>query len=77
MDGKNTPHLVFDPGTLVVRVSGYGERDGSGFLQFDEDDAEFIPQDDGSSDIVQIALPASEIIALRDFLNKLFPETRE
>lgn len=58
-------------GWLTIRTSGYGEQDGNGWLSFKDDDLE-CEQEDGP--LYRVAnLPASELIAIRDFLNRIFP----
>lgn len=64
--------LVFEGGTLTVNESGYGNRDGAGCLSFREDDLEW-DADPASAATRYVNLPKSEIIAIRDFLNKMFP----
>lgn len=57
----------FTPGELMIR------SDGSGCLAFDEEDIDWDRAEDRRGNIVKVELPASELIAIRDFLNKQFP----
>lgn len=69
--GKYLESLGFADGSLAIRTSGFDAQDGSGYLCFKDDDLEF-EQEDGP--LYRIAnLPASELIAIRDFLNRIFP----
>lgn len=69
---KQGSALSFKGGTLTVLRSGYGAKDGSGTIAFFEGDLEF---EFDRSDLATrwIAIPHSELIAIRDFLNKEFP----
>lgn len=60
--------LVFDDGQLRIKVSGYGREDGWGEFSFHERQIEYDP--DG---FAVIDVPGSELIALRDFLNRVLP----
>lgn len=59
--------LSFEPGVLNVN------RDGSGSLAFRESILEIEQSDDGGADYWFANLPASEVLAIRDFLNTYFP----
>lgn len=70
---KRTYNFCFEPGVLAVHESGYADRDGSGYFQFDEDDVDFHPYDDKAGNFVQVGVDKSELIAMRDFLLDMFP----
>jgi hypothetical protein len=61
--------LGFHPGEFMVR------SDGSGSIAFDEDDVDFEPCDDRVGNIIKVELEASELIAIRDWLNERFPQS--
>lgn len=62
----------FLDGTLFVMGKGY-DQPGWGQFSFDEEQAEFIPHEEKDGCRLVIDIPPSELIALRDFLNKRFP----
>jgi hypothetical protein len=72
-DVKRASAFCFEPGVLTVLRSGYGERNGSATLQFNEDDVTIYPHDDRDGNFIQIDVDRSELVALRDFLNKELP----
>jgi hypothetical protein len=69
--GKYSPCISFDAGALTINGGGYGDADGSGYFAFKDDDLEF-EQDDGPV-YRWIAVSNSDLLHLRDQLNKLFP----
>lgn len=70
---KQSAVMCVDGASLTVRRSGYGEHDGSGFFVFDEDDVEWQPHDEKAGCYLEVKLARSEMIELRDFLNREFP----
>jgi hypothetical protein len=66
--------LSFDGGNLQLNLRGYPDP-GSGHFAFTDDQLEPVREydEDGVWDGFLVKLPASEIIALRDFLNKWLP----
>lgn len=72
---KTTRQFGFEGGVMAVRESGHGERDGSGYFQLDESDINWEPHDEADGQYTIIEIPASELIELRDFLNRQFPLT--
>lgn len=69
---KRSSAFGFEPGNLNIRVSGYGDQDGSGYFWFYERDT--LLENEEGQDIVSVQVPHSELLALRDHLNKMFPE---
>jgi hypothetical protein len=69
--GKVTPCLGFDGGSLHIYQQGYGERDGDGYFIFKDDELDW-EQDDGT-DYRIVKLHNSDILFIRDHLNRLFP----
>ena len=70
---KRSSCFQFVPGVLIVRKEGYGSRNGSGYLTFNEDDIDIHPHDESAGNYIWVLLEESELIALRDFLTKEFP----
>ena len=68
---KRNEVLVFDDGTLTVKMSGHGKADGWATIAFNEKQFEL---DDEGYQIVEI--PPSELFELRDFLNRVLPANR-
>lgn len=63
----------FVDGTLHVKIDGYGEQNGWGQFVFDEKQVEFTPHEEDSGSSLAVDVPKSELIELRNFLNRLFP----
>lgn len=62
----------FEGGSLAVRRSGYGEKNGGATLAFKDSDLEYdFDRSDTATRWIEIG--PSEVIAIRDFLNKEFP----
>lgn len=62
----------FEGGTLTVKRSGYGEKDGCATLAFKDSDLEYeYDRSDVATRWIEIA--RSEAVAIRDFLNKEYP----
>ena len=59
----------FDGGNLTVLGEGHPEQ-GSGWFTFDEDEVQWRPHDEKDGCYLLANLPKSELIELRDFLNK-------
>ncbi len=62
---KRAPTLVFEGGQLGILAEGFGDKNGSGRLVIKESDLEF--DQDG---YCTLPLPRSELIAIRDHINK-------
>lgn len=62
--------LEFEGGSLQVNGENYGVRSGDGRLAFDENDLKWEPHEDDDGAHRTLSLPRSELIAIRDFLNK-------
>lgn len=60
--------LGFEGGNLYIRIAGHGAFDGTGTIAFPGADLEM--DDEG---YYAVALPNSELIAIRDHLNEWFP----
>lgn len=60
--------LSFEGGNLYVRIAGHGAFDGTGVIAFPGADLEM--DEEG---YYAVALPNSELIAIRDHLNEWFP----
>lgn len=65
---KTRSMLVFDGGSISIRIDGF-TNNGDGEFAFNDYDADW----DGNARIVKV--PKSELIALRDFLNKHLGES--
>lgn len=61
----------FDPGFLNLN------RDGDANIGFAEADMQYERDDETGKDYVYCNVPVSEILALRDYLNKAFPTAQE
>lgn len=70
--GKYAESLHFEEGSLTVQTTGYGNADGYGWLCFNQDFLEPEQGEDGKHYWIA-NLAASELIALRDRLNELWP----
>lgn len=69
---KRTEVLSFDGGTLEVKIEGH-ELNGAGRLTFEDSALEWDQRDCISGARRSIDVPRSELLALRDFLHRLFP----
>ena len=67
---KQTSNLIFCGGVLALRQSGHGDKNGTGYFQFDETDMDWQPHDESDGSYIRIELPRSELIELRDYLNE-------
>jgi hypothetical protein len=66
---KRRECLSFVDGVLTVKTTGYGPENGDAHISFNED-ALFV-EDDGSR---WAKIPASELLEIRDFLNRILPK---
>lgn len=64
---KTGATFVFEGGQLQIFASGHGAYDGRGLFAFQDDDLDF---GGAHGETRLILIPATELIALRDFLNK-------
>jgi hypothetical protein len=73
---KRQAQLSFEGGALIVMVEGH-PGPGSGHFAFTDDELEPVREytEDGVWDGFLAKLPASELMAIRDFLNKWLPPT--
>jgi hypothetical protein len=72
---KRCPTLVFEGGTLIIELEGFAEP-GRGRFAFSEDDLEPVrdyDEDGRPTDAMLANLDASELLAIRDFLNEWLP----
>jgi len=69
---KYSEAFVFEGGSLTVNTTGYGAANGVGWLCFLEKELEW-EQGDNGQDYRIANLNRSELIALRDKLNEVFP----
>lgn len=69
---KVGPALVFEHGSLHVKQQGYGDEDGNGEFVFVLGDALELIEEEGK-DILVVPVNRSDLLFLRDHLNKLFP----
>lgn len=73
---KRGAQLIFERGGLTLNLEGYADP-GSGQFAFSDDDLEYITEwddEDGKRwDGWLAKLPATELAAIRDFLNKYLP----
>lgn len=70
---KRNEVCVFLDGSLTIKVEGHGEQNGWGQFSWDEQQVEFVPYDEKSGCALNFDIPKSELIELRDFLNRIFP----
>lgn len=70
---KTAPTLVFEGGSLEIRMQGYGEHNGDGRLVFIDDNLDWEHAVESSHVVRSIRAPKSELEAIRDFLNKMLP----
>lgn len=73
VDLKRGAVFSFLDGSISIKLEGYGERNGWAELVFDEKQVNFVPLDDREGSSLLIEMPKSELIELRDFLNRTFP----
>lgn len=71
---KRSEVLSFVDGTLSVKMSGYGRADKWGVLKFDEEQIETKPHDDRNGNYIEIEIPPTELLEIRDFLSRIFGE---
>lgn len=66
--------LSFEGGNLLLNIRGYPDP-GSGQFAFTDDELEPVREydEDGVWDGFLVKLPSSELVAIRDFLNKWLP----
>lgn len=70
---KHSAAFCFVDGSLTVKGHGWGEQEGNGHFAFSDDDLQY-EQDDCSSKVSRwTPISRSDLIELRDFLNKQFP----
>lgn len=67
---KKSATLGFEGGMLSIRIAGHGEKDGSGFFQFEAADAEWLQHDESSGSYLRFEVEKSELIELRSYLNE-------
>jgi hypothetical protein len=67
-DLKTMARLIFEGGSIGVRINGY-PNNGDGEFLFDEEEADW-----GDTKLRIVKVPKSELIALRDFLDKWLAE---
>lgn len=65
--------FVFLDGTLFVKLDGHGAEKGWGQFVFDEKQIEHVPHEEDRGYSIAVDIPPSELIELRNFLNRLFP----
>lgn len=73
---KQLKTLGFVEGTLSIKAQGYGAQNGWGELVFDEEQIDIRPKEEANGSYAVIEISASELIALRDFLNEALSEKR-
>jgi len=64
--------LAFEGGALTIKRSGF-PNNGDGTLTFDDDKLDWEHKIDRDGSYRTISLPHSELVAIRDFLNKELP----
>jgi hypothetical protein len=69
--GGVSEYFGFDGGSLTIRT--VGDKAGTGWLCFAEDELEWEQDQESSKDYRICNLPNSELIAIRDKLNEVFP----
>lgn len=74
---KYTHCFSFLGGCLNVKTSGYGKQNGTGEFVFSEDELEWDTNDETGRVSRWIKVEASELLAIRDFLNARFPPQAE
>jgi hypothetical protein len=65
---KTMPTLVFEDGTISIRLSGYGAENGGGIFTFDETTVRWHEHDNRSGSYLTVEIAKSEMIELRDWL---------
>jgi hypothetical protein len=70
---KSSVAFGFEPGTLCIYRSGHGDKDGAGHIAFNEDKIQWEAHEDDAGHTVWVPIARSELLAIRDFLNKEFP----
>lgn len=66
--------LSFDGGSLHIHLSGPGAEAGSGYFVFDENDVRWMSHDEREGSYLEVKVPRSEMVALRDWLAKWLEE---
>lgn len=75
--GKYAYSFSFEPGCIEIKTAGYGDRNGSGHIAFDEENVDWEPKEDRDGSILVVRVEKSEWLSIRDFLNKRFPVPSE
>src|ERR1700761_1062100 len=70
---KYSEAFVFEGGGLDVKTTNHGDANGTGCLWFDEKDVQYEYEEDSPRTLCIVNLDNSELIALRDKLNEIFP----
>jgi hypothetical protein len=75
--GKYALAFSFEPGCLNINLAGYADKDGDGTLCFADSALEWETDPETGKDYRWVSLPNSELLALRDKLNEVFPPTHQ
>jgi len=70
---KHSHQFGFEGGTLGIYVQGYGDKDGSGYFAFQDEDLDWEADERGRYKTRTINICQEELIAIRDQLIKAFP----
>lgn len=70
---KYSAVLSFEGGSLTIKRSGYADKDGSGDFAFKDADLEYDFENEARGATRWINIAKSELVELRDFLNKELP----
>lgn len=70
---KKQKVFMFVDGSLSIKVDGYEWQNGWGQFSWDEVQVEMVPHEERSGCSMVVDITRTELIDLRDFLNRVFP----
>lgn len=71
--GKYTLAFGFEPGALNIKLAGHDTSDGNGEFVFADECLEWDEDQETGKQYRWVAVPNSELLAIRDKLNEIFP----
>ena len=70
---KTSEAFCFHDGSLTVKKTGYGDADGSGYIAFSDEALDYEPHEEDSGTTRFQNVSKDDLVALRDFLNRVLP----
>jgi hypothetical protein len=71
---KTSEAFCFHDGSLTVKMTGYDDADGSGYIAFNDEALDYEPHEEDSGTTRFQNVSKDDLVALRDFLNRVFPD---